>query len=87
MKKCEYTDKNGIILLLIIIISYTRAKRDGKIWLWSGLTKRKAYNLVPQSWIIRCLNMYKIFCEVIKVFKETRENWRVELATGGKKFS
>ena len=45
---------------------------------------KKAYDMVPQSWIIDCLEMYKISNEVIKFIKNTMKNCRVELTTGGK---
>ena len=37
--------------------------------------------MVPQSWIINCLKMYKILDEVINFIMKT---WRVELTAGGK---
>ena len=40
--------------------------------------------MVPQSWIINCLKMYKISNEVIKFIEETMKNWRVELTAGSK---
>ena len=46
---------------------------------------QKAYDLVPQSWIIDCLKMYKIFGKVIKFIKNTMGNWRVKLTAEGKK--
>ena len=45
---------------------------------------KKAYDMVPQSWIINCLKMYKISHEVIKFIKETMKTWRVELTAGGR---
>ena len=45
---------------------------------------KKEYDIVPQSWIIDCLKMYKITGEVVKFTEHTMENWRVELKIGGK---
>ena len=45
---------------------------------------KKAYNMVPQSWIINCLKMYKILHEVINFIKKNMKNWIVELTAGGK---
>ena len=42
----------------------------------------KAYDMVPQSWILHWLKMYKILNEVINVIEQTMETWRVELTTG-----
>ena len=40
--------------------------------------------MVPQSWIINCLKMYKISGKVIKFLKNSIENRKVELTAGGK---
>ena len=40
--------------------------------------------MVPQSWIIHCLKMYKISHEVINFTEKTIQNWRVELTAGGR---
>ena len=45
---------------------------------------KKAYDMVPQSWIINCFKMYKISHEAIHFIEKTMKNWRVELTTGGK---
>ena len=47
--------------------------------------RKKAYVMVPQSWIINCLKMYKISHEVIHFFEKTMKNWRVELGAGGRR--
>ena len=40
--------------------------------------------MVPQSWVIHCLKMYKISHEVIKFIEKTMQTWRVELTAGGR---
>ena len=45
---------------------------------------KKAYDMVPQSWIINCLKMYKISDEVINFTEKTMKTWRVELTAGGR---
>ena len=45
---------------------------------------KKAYDMVPQSWIINCLKMYKISDEVINFIKKTMKTWKVELTAGGR---
>ena len=59
-----------------------------KIW-WKNLAMpwiyyKKAYDMVPQSWIINCLKMYKISQEVINIIEKTMKTWRVELTAGGR---
>ena len=45
---------------------------------------KKAYDMVPQSWIINYHKMYKISHETIHFIEKTMKNWRVELTAGGK---
>ena len=45
---------------------------------------KKAYDMVPQNWIINCLKMLKISSEVINFIEKTMKTWRVELTAGGK---
>ena len=40
--------------------------------------------MIPQSWIIHCLKMYKISHEVINCIEQTMKTWRVELTAGGR---
>ena len=43
---------------------------------------KKAYDMVPQSWIINCLKMFQRSYEVIYFIEKRRKNWRVELTVG-----
>ena len=43
--------------------------------------------MVPQSWIINCLKMYKILDEVINFIEKTMKTCKRELTTGGKNFA
>ena len=45
---------------------------------------KKAYDMLPQSWILHCLKMYKISHEVINFIEQTTKTWRVELTAGGR---
>ena len=45
---------------------------------------KKAYDVVPQSWILHCLKKYKISHEVRKLIEQTKKTWRVELTAGGR---
>ena len=45
---------------------------------------KKAYDMLPQSWILHCLKMYKISHEVINFIEQTMKTWRVELTAEGR---
>ena len=48
---------------------------------------KKAYDMVPQIWILHCLKMYKISHEVINFIEQTMKTWRVELTAGGRRIA
>ena len=45
---------------------------------------KKAYDIIPQSWIIHCLKMYEIPDKVLKFHMDAMKNWK-ELSASGKK--
>ena len=47
---------------------------------------KKAYDMVPQTWIINCLKMYKILHEV-KIYRENSENLEGEIDSRREKLS
>ena len=60
--------------------SKTRRKNLTKAW----IDYIKAYDIVPHSWIINCLKIYKISLEVINFIEKTMKTWTVELTAGGR---
>ena len=48
---------------------------------------KKAYDMVPQSWILHRLRIYKIHDQVVQFIEKTMETWRVELTAGGQSFT
>ena len=59
--------------------SKTRRKNLAMAWI-----DYKVYDMVPHSWIINSLKMYKISHEVINFIDKTMKTWRVELTAGGR---
>ena len=43
--------------------------------------------MVPQSWILNCLKLYKISDEVINITEKIMKTMRVQLTAGGKSFA
>ena len=48
------------------------------------IDNKKAYDMVPQISITKCLKMCKIPDEVINFIEKTIKTWEVKLTTGGK---
>ena len=45
---------------------------------------QKAYDMVPQSWILHCFKMFKISHEFVNFIEQTIKTRRVELTAGGR---
>ena len=58
--------------------SKTRRKNLAITW----IDYKKAYDLVPQSWLINCFKMYKISHEVINFSEKTMKPWKEKLTVG-----
>ena len=77
-------EKYSIISILIVFmgIYYNNNNTENLAMAW--IDYKKTYDMVPQSWIINCLKMYKISHEIINFIEKTMKNWRVELTAGEK---
>ena len=60
----------------------SRRRRKNLAMAWIDF--KKAYDMVPQSWIIHSLKMHKISHEVINFIEITMQTWRVELTPEGR---
>ena len=60
-----------------------RQKNLAMVW----IDYKKIYDMVPQSWIIHCLKMYKISHKVINFIEKTMQTCRVELTAGGRRIT
>ena len=75
----------GRVELLYIdqhILNESKTRRKNLAVAW--IDYKKAYDMLPQSWILHCLKMYKISHEVINFIKQTMKTWGVELTAGGR---
>ena len=82
-KGCRKGSK-GITELLYIdqhILNESKTRR--KKVAMACIDNKKAYYMVPQSWIINCLKMNKIAHVVINFLEKTIKTWRVGLTAGG----
>ena len=67
------------------ILNESRTIRKNLAIAW--IDYKKAYDMVPHSWIINSLKMYKISHEVINFIDKTMKTWRVELTAGGRRLA
>ena len=52
----------------------------------SWIENKKAYDILPQTWIIEFLKMYRKFDKLINSINEDIKSWKIEFATGVKTF-
>ena len=83
-KGCRKGSRGTAELLYIDyhILNESKTRRKNLAMAW--IDYKKAHDMVPQSWIIFCLKMYKISHEVINFIEKTMQTWRVELTAGGR---
>ena len=83
-KGCRKGSRDTAELLYIDqhILNESKTRRKNLAMAW--IDYKKAYDMVPQSWILHCLKMYKISHEVISLIEKTMQTWRVELTVGGR---
>ena len=83
-KGCRKGSRGTAELLYIYqhILNESKNRRKNLAMAW--IDYKKAYDMVPQSWIINCLKIYKISHETINFIEKNMKNWRVELTEGGK---
>ena len=43
---------------------------------------RKAYDIVPDSWITKCLNMFRVCDNMIELLMDSLTQWEVILKSG-----
>ena len=86
-KGCCKVSKGTVELFYIDqhILNESKTRRKNLAMAW--IDYKKAYDMVPYSWIIDSVKMYKISDEVINFIDKTMKTWRVELTAGGRRLA
>ena len=84
LKGCRKGSRGTAELLYIDhhILNENKTRLEKLAMAW--IDYKKAYDVVPQSWIISCLKMYKLSDDVIDFIKKSMKTWIVELTAGKK---
>ena len=83
-KGCERGTRGTHDLIYIDKMVLREVKRRRKNLAMCWIDYRKAYDMVPHSWIIECLDLFKVAKNVTNLLTETMEKWCVELTSNGK---
>ena len=83
-KGCKRGTRGTHDLIYIDKMVLREVKRRRKNLAMCWIDYRKAYDMVPHSWIIECLDLFKVAKNVRNLLTETMEKWCVELTSNGK---
>ena len=67
------------------ILNESKTRRKNLAMAW--IDYKKAHDIVPQSWLINCLKMYKILDEVLNFIEKTMKTLIAELTAAGRSFA
>ena len=87
-QKGYHNGSRGTVELLYIdqhIRNESKTRRENLAMAW--IDYKEAYDMVPQSWIINCLKMYKISDEAINFIEKTMKTCRGKLTAGVRSFT
>ena len=81
-KGCRKRSRGTRNLLFVDRMIMREVKKRKKNLAMASIDYRKAYDMVPHSWIIECLENMGVNDEIISLLKESMRSWRVELTCG-----
>ena len=81
-KGCRKGSRGTGDLLYIDRMLLQEVKRRNKNLAMAWIDYRKAYDLVPHSWILECLENLGVNEEIRRIVKESMKSWKVELTCG-----
>ena len=81
-KGCRKGSRGTGDLLYIDRMLLQEVKRRNKNLAMAWIDYRKAYDLVPHSWILECLENLGVNEEIRRIVKESMKSWKVELTYG-----
>ena len=65
---------------MMVIMKNSKRRTTNLNVAWIDYTK--AYNMVPHTWVLQCLKIFKVANNISSVIKNSMKNWKVKLATG-----
>ena len=81
-KGCRRGSRGTNDLLFIYKKILREVKAKGKNIAMGWIDYRKTFDIVPHSWILKCLQMFKVAGNVSHLVKHSMKSWKVELSSG-----
>ena len=66
-----------------MVMKNCKRRKTSLSMIW--LDYKKAYDMIPSSWIVKCLEMYNIASNITAVIKNSMKQWKTELTSGNDK--
>ena len=82
-KGCRKKSRGSNDLLFIDKMLLKEVKRRKKNLAMAWIDYKKAYDLVPHSWIIECLDMFGIADNIKQLLIDSMKKWKTELTSSG----
>ena len=80
-KGCKRSSRGKKNQLLVDKTILADCKKRHKNLMMAWIDYKKAYDMVPHSWIIECLGLYGISNRIISFLKRAMTNWNVQLTS------
>ena len=77
--KRSSTGKERCLLVDKTILADCKQRHKNLTMAW--IDYKKAYDMVPHSWIVECLELYGISNRIISFLERSMTNWRVQLTS------
>ena len=77
--KCRGTKDQMLIDKMVMMNSKRRKTNLSMTW----LDYKKAFDMIPHSWLMKCLEIFSAEENTIKFLKNTMPNWRTILTSSG----
>ena len=81
-KGCRKGSKgtNGLLFIDRVVIKEVKSRNKNLATAW--IDYEKAYDMVPHSWIIKCLDLFGVAENNKRLLVNSMENWKVMLCSG-----
>ena len=66
-----------------MVMKNCKRRKTSLSMIW--LDYKKAYDMIPHSWIVKCLDIYNIASNITAVIKNSMKQWNTELTSGNEK--
>ena len=71
---------NNLLYIDRAVIKEFKSRKKNLAMVWMGY--KKAYDMVPHSWIIKCLDLFGVAENIKSLLVNSMEKWKVILCSG-----